>query len=69
MQIFRKLRNLGGYSLILTIPSEIKHAFELIPGDEVVMEIEKDGVKIKFFEAKTNKTEVLREEGEVVEAE
>jgi bifunctional DNA-binding transcriptional regulator/antitoxin component of YhaV-PrlF toxin-antitoxin module len=77
MQIYRRLRILGGYSLILAIPSEIKQAFELSAGDEVSMEIEKDGVKLKFYETKKNKKvealkkalkEARKEEEQVVEA-
>jgi bifunctional DNA-binding transcriptional regulator/antitoxin component of YhaV-PrlF toxin-antitoxin module len=55
MQIYKRIRALGGYSLILAIPAEIKHAFELSAGDEVSFEMEGDGVKLKFYETKKKK--------------
>jgi bifunctional DNA-binding transcriptional regulator/antitoxin component of YhaV-PrlF toxin-antitoxin module len=62
MQIHRTIRVVGGYSLILAIPAEIKQTFELRAGDDVSFEIEQDGVKLKFYESKKNqKVEALKE--------
>jgi bifunctional DNA-binding transcriptional regulator/antitoxin component of YhaV-PrlF toxin-antitoxin module len=77
MQIFKTIRTTGGYSLMVIIPAEIKQTFELNAGDEVSMEIEEDGVKMKFYESKKNqKVEALKaalkearmQEEQVVEA-
>lgn len=51
MQILRRLRNIGGYSLHLVIPPEVKEGFGLNAGDQVLVDIGEYSVTLTFPKA------------------
>lgn len=48
MQVCKKLRLMGGYSLMIVFPPEVKHRFGLGAGDDVLINIGEDLVTLTF---------------------
>jgi antitoxin component of MazEF toxin-antitoxin module len=57
MQRYKTLRKIANYSLFITIPPEAVRAFDLNAGDQVLLDIGKEEIRMKFFKATMNKME------------
>jgi murein L,D-transpeptidase YafK len=57
MKRYKTLRKIANYSLFITIPPEAIRAFGLNAGDQVLLDIGKEEVRMKFYKATMNKME------------